>query len=258
MKEDYKLILDQAVDMARRAGAVQMEHYRSNMLDISTKQNDYDVVTAVDKACEQLIVNAINLSHPGHSILGEESGLHEGNAEWQWVIDPLDGTTNYSNGLPFFNVSIGVKHQGETVVGVVFAPVTDELFTAVKGDGARLNGKPIAVSGKTTLAQAVVSTGFPYDKASNPDNNIDRASRVIPQVRGLRRLGSAALDICYVAAGYLDGYWEMALNEWDVCAALLIASEAGARWRDFITGRNRSVIVAAPGIYQQLDELVAG
>ncbi len=258
MNEEYRLILDEAVEMARRAGAVQMELYRSASLDITTKQNEYDVVTAADKASEQLIVKAINLLHPGHSILSEESGLHEGDNEWQWVIDPLDGTTNYSNGLPFFNVSIGVKHRGETVVGVVFAPVMNELFTAIKGVGARLNGQPIAASSKMGLEQAVVSTGFPYDKATNPDNNIDRASRVIPRVRGLRRLGSAALDISYVAAGYLDGYWEMSLNEWDVCAALLIASEAGARWTDFITGRSRSVLVAAPGIYDQLHELVTG
>lgn len=249
-------ILRDALMMARQAGDVQMKLYRSGHLDIVTKQNAYDVVTVADKASEQLIVEQIGKLYPGHSILSEESGIHEGNSEWQWVIDPLDGTTNYSNGLPFFNVSIGVKHHGETVVGVVYAPALGEMFHAVKGGGAFLNGKPLACSAKTSLEEAVVSTGFPYDKAVNPDNNIDRAGRVIPLVRGLRRLGSAALDISYVGAGFLDGYWEMSLNEWDVCAGLLIASEAGARWTDFRTDRNRSVITAAPGIYDRLLSLI--
>lgn len=251
-------ILRDAMEMARRAGEIQMELYRSGHLDIVTKQNAYDVVTAADKASEKLIVETINRLYPTHSILSEESGLHDGDNEWQWVIDPLDGTTNYSNGLPVFNVSIGVKHRGETVVGVVFAPALGEMFHAVKGGGAFLNGKPIRCSGKTRLEEAVLSTGFPYDKAVNLDNNIDRAARVIPVVRGLRRLGSAALDISYVGAGFLDGYWEMSLNEWDVCAGLLIASEAGATWSDFRTDRNRSVVVAAPGIYNQLNALVTG
>ena len=249
-------ILRDAMMMVRQAGEVQMELYRSGHLDIATKQNAYDVVTAADKASERLIVEHIGRLYPGHSILSEESGMHEGDSEWQWVIDPLDGTTNYSNGLPFFNVSIGVKHRGDTVVGVVYAPALGEMFHAVKGTGAFLNGKPLTCSVKTSLEEAVVSTGFPYDKAVNPDNNIDRAGRVIPLVRGLRRLGSAALDISYVGAGFLDGYWEMSLNEWDVCAGLLIASEAGARWTDFRTDRNRSVVVAAPGIYDRLLSLI--
>lgn len=254
--ETLKKILADAMDMAHKAGNIQMEMFRSGHLSIVTKQNAYDVVTAADKASEALIVDSINELYPDHSILSEESGLHEGDAEWQWVIDPLDGTTNYSNGLPIFNVSIGTKHYGETVVGVVYAPALGEMFHAIKGHGAFLNGKAITCSDKTSLEEAVLSTGFPYDKAVNPDNNIDRASRVIPVVRGLRRLGSAALDISYVGAGFLDGYWEMSLNEWDVCAALLIASEAGAQWSDFRTDRNRSVIVTSPGIYNELYKLI--
>ena len=256
MEKMYDKILTDAMTMAREAGKVQMELYRSGHLDITTKQNAYDVVTAADKASERLIVESINRLYPGHSILSEESGLHDGDSEWQWVIDPLDGTTNYSNGLPLFNVSIGVKHHGETVVGVVYAAALGEMFHAVKGAGAFLNGKPIKCSSKTDLEQAVVSTGFPYDKAVNSDNNIDRASRVIPLVRGLRRLGSAALDISYVAAGFLDAYWEMSLNEWDVCAALLIASEAGARWCDFRTDRNRSILAATPALHAPLLALI--
>ena len=251
-------ILGDAVAMAREAGEAQMRLYRSGHLDIVEKQNAFDVVTAADKASERIVVDAINRLYPSHSILSEESGLHEGDSEWLWVIDPLDGTTNYSNGLPLFNVSIGVKHNGETVVGVVYAPALGEMFTAVKGGGALLGGTPIKCGSKTLLEQAVVSTGFPYDKAVNPDNNIAAASRVIPVVRGLRRLGSAALDICYVAAGFLDGYWEMSLNEWDVCAALLIASEAGAQWTDFRHDRNRSVLAASPAIFLQLEVYIIG
>ena len=250
-------ILQDAMAMAREAGEVQMQLYRSDYLDIVEKQNAFDVVTAADKASERIVVDAINRLYPGHSILSEESGVHEGDSEWQWVIDPLDGTTNYSNGLPFFNVSIGVKYRGETVVGVVYAAALSEMFHAFKGGGAYLNGRPIYTSKKTELEQAVVSTGFPYDKATNPDNNIAAASRVIPLVRGLRRLGSAALDISYVSAGFLDGYWEMNLNEWDVCAALLIASEAGAKWKDFRLDRNRSVLVASPELFAQLQVLIS-
>lgn len=254
--EMVEKVLQDAMAMAREAGEAQMKLYRSGHLDIVEKQNAFDVVTAADKASERIVVDAINRLYPGHSILSEESGVHDGDSEWQWVIDPLDGTTNYSNGLPIFNVSIGVKYRGETVVGVVYAAALGEMFHALKGGGAYLNGRPIACSSKTLLEQAVVSTGFPYNKAINPDNNIDRASRVIPVVRGLRRLGSAALDLSYVAAGFLDAYWEMNLNEWDVCAALLIVQEAGAKWCNFRTDRNRSVIAAAPALFSQLHSLI--
>lgn len=254
--ETHEKILSVAVAMAREAGKLQMQMFRTGCLNIEEKQNAFDVVTAADKASERLIVETIQRQFPTHSILSEESGSHVGDGEWQWVIDPLDGTTNYSNGLPLFNVSIGVKHCGETVVGVVYAPALDELFTAVKGGGACLNMKPIRCGNKAVLEQAVVATGFPYDKAVNLDNNIAQVSRIIPLVRGLRRLGSAALDICYVAAGFLDGYWEMSLNEWDVCAALLVASEAGVTWSDFRTDRNRSILAASPTIYPQLHDII--
>ncbi len=230
----YNSILDDAIVMARRAGDVQLQFFRSKELEITTKLNDFDVVTAADKASERIIVDSIRDKYPDHSILTEESGfsLHS-DSRWEWVIDPLDGTTNYSSGLPWFNVSIGVKCDGEAVAGVVYAPKLDELFCATRGGGATLNGNLIAPSETPTLAKAVVSTGFPYDKATNPDNNLDNFKRVMPVVRGLRRMGSAALDICYVAAGFLDAYWEMNLNEWDVCAAMLIADEAGAPARRF-------------------------
>lgn len=246
---NYYEILYHAINMAKMAGEIQLKLFRSKELNIATKQNDFDVVTTADKASERAIVDYINDVYPDHSILTEESGLSlNGNSDWEWVIDPLDGTTNYSAGLPWFNVSIGIKHQGETVAGVVYAPRLEELFTAVKGAGAMLNGQPISPSETPTLTKAVVSTGFPYDKAVNPDNNLDNFKRIMPVVRGLRRLGSAALDISYVAAGFLDAYWEMNLNEWDVCAAILIAHEAGAYAERFRPDRNWSILASNPAL----------
>lgn len=255
---NYNAILCHAVEMAKQAGEIQLRLFRSKELNIATKQNDFDVVTTADKASERAIVDFINTVYPDHSILTEESGLSlHGNNDWEWVIDPLDGTTNYSSGLPWFNVSIGIKHHGETVAGVVYAPRLGELFTAVKSGGAMLNGQPIAPSETPTLTKAVVATGFPYDKAVNPDNNLDNFKRIMPVVRGLRRLGSAALDICYVAAGFLDAYWEMNLNEWDVCAAMLIAHEAGAWAERFRPDRNWSILASnpalAPSLLQELN-----
>ena len=260
---NYKAVLFDAVNMARQAGEIQLKLFRTKELIIATKQNDFDVVTTADKASERFIVDCINELYPDHSILTEESGLSlHGNHEWEWVIDPLDGTTNYSAGLPWFNVSIGIKHNGEAVAGVVYAPRLGELFTAVKGEGATLNGMPISASETPTLTKAVVSTGFPYDKAVNPDNNLDNFKRIMPVVRGLRRLGSAALDICYVAAGFLDAYWELNLNEWDVCAAMLIAHEAGAYAERFRPDRNWSILAAnralAPALLQELNHSKQG
>ena len=258
MNSTYNAILADAILMARGAGEVQLQFFRSNELEIATKQNDFDVVTAADKASERLLVDCINRLYPDHSILTEESGYSShGNREWEWVIDPLDGTTNYSSGLPWFNVSIGVKHNGKTVAGVVYAARLGEMFCATLGGGATLNGTPIAPSGTPLLSKAVVATGFPYDKATNPDNNLDNFKRIMPVVRGLRRLGSAALDICYVAAGFLDAYWEMNLNEWDVCAAMLIAHEAGAYADRFRPDRNWSVLASNKVLEPQLTAILS-
>lgn len=250
-------ILDHAMTMARAAGEVQLKLFRSQELEIATKQNDFDVVTAADKASEKIIIESINKNFPDHSILTEESGLSlKGNGDWQWVIDPLDGTTNYSAGLPWFNVSIGIKHNGKTVAGVVYAPRLREMFAATLNGGATLNGSPIKPSLTPTLSKAVISTGFPYDKATNPDNNLDNVERVMPVVRGLRRMGSAALDICYVAAGFLDAYWELNLHEWDVCAAMLIAHEAGAITHRFRPDRNWCIIASNVPLASLLKDII--
>ena len=254
--EHDQLLLD-AIECARLAGKVQLEHFRTGGLGATAKLNDSDIVTIADREAEAVIIDYVRRRYPDHSILSEEMGAEAHGGEYEWVIDPVDGTTNYNAGLPVHCVSIGIRHRGLPVVGVVLAPYLNELFHAVRGEGAYLNGKRIVVSGNTNIHKAVVSTGFPVDKDVNPDNNLANVERVLPLVRGLRRLGSAAVDICYVAAGFLDAYWELNLHEWDVAAALLIAEEAGARAVHFRTDRNISVLVGTPTAVEVIDPLLS-
>ena len=254
---DIKKLVDDAIAWTREAGEVQLKYFRSSHLNIRAKFNDSDIVTEADKASEQVIINNINRTYPQHAILSEEMGGNAIESDYRWIIDPLDGTTNFSNGLPMFSVSIAVEYRGEVIVGVVYAPYLDEMFHAVKGGGAWLNGKPIAPSGKESLSHSVVTTCFPVDKDITTDNNLDNVSRVLPRVRGMRRLGSAAIDLCYVAAGFLDGYWEMNLHTWDVAAGQLIVQEAGACYSHFRTDRNISVVAATPLIFETLYSLLA-
>ncbi len=252
MNTEYSSMLLNALSWAREAGAIHKRYFRGNELDIKAKLNESDIVTAADKAAEKLLISHIRDTYPEHSILSEESGEQDHAPEYRWVIDPLDGTTNFSQGLPMFCVSIGLEHNGTTVLGVVYAAYLDELFHAIKGEGAFLNGQPIKASTKCDLGRCVVATGFPVDKDVNPDNNMDNVGRVLPHVRGMRRLGSAAMDLCYVAAGFLDGYWELNLHEWDVSAGLLILSEAGAEYTHFRSDRNISVMASSKGVHEQL------
>lgn len=241
-----------AMEMARHAAGVQMQYFRSGHLDVRTKQGEADIVTKADRESEKIITDAILEHYPGHDILSEEGvAINEG-ADWMWVIDPLDGTTNYTAGLPLFSISIGIRYKGETVGAVVYAPCTDEMFSAIKGVGAFLNGNRLHVRDNGQMQRAVIATGFPVDKDVNPDNNVDNVSRVLPQIRGLRRLGSAAIDLCYVAAGFLDGYWELNLHPWDVCAGELIVHEAGGSTELFRADRGISIVAASPAIFPQL------
>ncbi len=252
-------ILAHAMEIARSAGKVHLKYFRTQEFRIDNKLTESDVVTTADKEAEKLIIDSITKSFPSHSILAEESGEKRGTeSEVEWVIDPLDGTTNFSQGLPLFCVSIGVKIKGKDAIGVVFNPYLNEMFHAVDQEGAFLNGKPLHCGNKKKMSESVVSTGFPIDKAFNRDNNLENVSRVMPVVRGLRRLGSAALDLSYVAAGYLDGYWEMNLHEWDVVAGRLIVREAGAIydiWRPEGT-RGICALAASPEIFPQLRQLI--
>lgn len=246
-----------AIELAQKAGKVQLEYFRSKNLTVENKLNDADIVTAADRASEATVISGIRERYASHRILSEESGSTQSDSPFEWVIDPLDGTTNFNAGLPLFSVSIGLKYDGETILGVVYAPYINELFHAVKGEGAYLNGNKIGVSGCTELSKAVVGTGFPVDKMLTSDNNTDNFEKILPLTRAVRRLGSAAMDICYVALGAFDAFWEINLHEWDVCAALLIAEEAGAESERFRNDRNVSVVVGTPIIKQKVSELLS-
>ncbi len=251
---DFNQVLRHAIDWSMEAGKIQREKFRSSHLQMETKSSMHDVVTEVDKACEAFIMEKINTYYPTHSILGEETGEHQKDSDWEWVVDPLDGTNNYSQGLPIFCVSIGVQYKKETVVGVVYVPILDELFSAVKDQGANWNGRNIRVSRKTDLNQCVLATGFPYDKGTNPINNLDNLNALLPTLRGIRRMGSAAYDLCCVASGLLDGYWELDLKPWDVCAGALIVQEAGGIIKPFRNDRHISIVAGNKHIVEQIYE----
>lgn len=205
---------------------------------------DTNLVTEVDRRSEAMITERIHSKYPGHAILGEESGGSITGADTVWIIDPLDGTTNFTHGLPIFCVSIGVQHQGELVAGVVYDPNLDEVFSAEKGKGAFLNGNRLHVSAAAELRESLLVTGFPYDIQDNPYHAVEHFQAFLKEAQAVRRLGSAALDLCYVAAGRFDGFWEVALNSWDMAAGMLCVREAGGVVTDFrgsemkVTGRD--------------------
>lgn len=240
--------LELAVRLAREAGALQKKRYGTD-LRIATKSAAVDLVTEVDEACEALIVGAIEAEWPGDAILAEEgSGTDHPGAAWRWVIDPLDGTTNYAHAYPRFCVSIGIESEGEPAIGVVYDPLLDELYTAVRGGGARLNGEPIQVSDETDLTRSLLATGFAYDRRKSEQDNLVQFAHFLKAARALRRDGSAALDLCYVAAGRFEGFWEFKLSPWDVAAGGLIVREAGGRVSDAEGGeswRSGTMVVAS-------------
>lgn len=257
MIDEWIQIAADAQTWARECGNILLDKFRSTDLSIERKQgNASDVVTEADKASESHLISRISEKYPEHAILAEESGSINGTSTYRWVIDPLDGTTNYSNGLPLFSLSIGVECRGGAVVGVVYAPYLDEMFTAVSSGGAYLNGRRIHVNNTKAIEEAVVATGFPVDKHINPDNNLAEVSRILPMIRGLRRLGSAAIDLSYVAAGYLDGYWEFDIKEWDACAGRLIVQEAGGLVTSLRDDRNVSVLASSPGLHNTLLNII--
>ena len=233
MSAEATRILELAERLAREAGQLQRESYEGEF-EVYTKSAAIDLVTDVDRACERLIVDAIEAERRGDAILAEEGGgTDDPDAEWRWVIDPLDGTANYAHGYPRFCVSIGIEQRGVATVGVVYDPLLDELFSAVRGHGARLNDRPLQVSAETRLDHAMLATGFAYDVHRSVEDNLGHFAAFVKAARAIRRDGSAALDLCYVAAGRFDGFWELKLHPWDVAAGLLIVEEAGGRTSDF-------------------------
>ena len=228
MKDIFKL----AKKIAQGAGAIQRRHL-GRIKNIRFK-GDINLLTEVDQACEKFIIDKIKAHYPDHDILAEESGTsYSQSSDYRWIIDPLDGTTNYAHGYPFFGVSIGLEYRGKIVCGVVYDPIRDELFSAVKDKGADLNGKPICVSKNQSLKKSLLATGFAYNVHETEIDNLDHFSNFIKTAQAVRRDGTAALDLCYVACGRFDGYWELGLWPWDVAAGYLIVEEAGGRVTQF-------------------------
>jgi myo-inositol-1(or 4)-monophosphatase len=248
--------------LARQAGAIlhagyEMEH------EVGYK-GVIDLVTEVDHQSEKFLLGEVQKEFPGHHIFSEESGIIQGNSEHVWYIDPLDGTVNYAHNIPFFCVSIAYAYQGRLSLGAIYDPMRAEMFLAEHSKGAFLNGRSLRISAATELQRSLLVTGFPYTAWNTPQDNFDNFVKLAKRSQGVRRLGSAALDLSYVAAGRFDGYWEISLNAWDVAAGGLICEEAGARVTnlkgesDYLTPP-QSVVASTPGIHARLlEELNTG
>jgi myo-inositol-1(or 4)-monophosphatase len=243
--------------LARQAGRILSDGYeKDHKVDF---KGAIDLVTEIDHASEEFLINEISLLFPGHSFLAEESGASEGQTEHLWIIDPLDGTVNYAHGVPMFCVSIAYSYRGQVLLGAVYDPLRDELFTAERGKGAWLNGRPLKVSSVDELLKSLLVTGFAYDIGQNMQDNLDNFVKFSKISQGVRRLGSAALDLCYVGAGRFDGFWELSIKAWDIAAGGLVAEEAGA----MVTKANgdpvylrppQSVLAANPALHRKILE----
>jgi myo-inositol-1(or 4)-monophosphatase len=223
--QNLQFFLASATEIARGAGNI-IKTADSN-LTAQFKMNENDLVTEYDRRSEVFIVSKLQDAFPTHAIRGEEGALINSGADYEWLIDPIDGTTNFAHSLPIYSVVLALLYKGDVVVGVIYDPNRDEMFTATVGSGTFLNDRPVKVSTHQPLARAVLVTGFPYDVRTNPNNNLDRFAHFTVRSRAVRRLGSAALDLAYVACGRLDGYWEGSLHPWDVAAGVLMVREAG-------------------------------
>ena len=236
--------LDTAIDIVRRAGDIQLKGQESGFR--IQKKGTIDLVTEVDFECERMCREVIARRFPEHDVLAEEfgaGGSSRAASRWRWIFDPLDGTTNYAHGLPIFCASLGLEIDGRAEVGAVYDPTRDELFTAERGKGAHLNGQALGVSQTSTLIDALLVTGFPYDVHQRAEDLVGLFAAFLERARAVRRLGSAALDLCYVAAGRIDAFWEQHLKPWDVAAGALIVEEARGR----VTGMDGSPFDPAAG-----------
>jgi myo-inositol-1(or 4)-monophosphatase len=244
---------------AMEAGKILKELF-GNINSIS-KKGEIDLVTEADLASEKTVIDIITGNFPKDRILSEEAGEKGKESDRMWIIDPLDGTTNFAHSFPVFGVSIALQAGNEIVAGVVYNPVMDEFFEAEKGKGAFLNKKTIKVSDKKNLKDSLIGTGFPYDVYERPDEVLDYLKRMIVRVQGIRRAGAAAVDLCYVAAGRLDGFWEQGLKPWDTAAGSLILREAGGIITDY-TGNPynpfvKTILASTPGIHSKMLEVFA-
>ena len=252
-------LMNIAVRAARAAGRIILRHVdRVDMLDVTSKGHN-DFVSQVDRQAEQAIIETVHHVYPGHGILGEESGAHEGD-DYLWIIDPLDGTTNYLHGFPQFAVSVAVQRRGVLEEAVVYDPLREEMFTATRGDGAVLNQKRLRVSSRRRLDESLIGTGFPFRDMDNLERYLDTFKKLVPETAGIRRAVSAALDLAYVAAGRLDGFWEFGLHPWDMAAGVLLIREAGGLVSDTSGGddfmASGNLVAGTPKIHTAILEAV--
>ncbi len=249
-----------AVRAARAAGNIIVRNMdRIDRLTIATKRSN-DFVSEVDQQAEAAIIEVLRQAYPDHGIYAEESGHQNEKAEYQWIIDPLDGTTNYLHGFPQFSVSIALKHKARLEAGVIYDPLSQELFTAARGEGAQMNEKRIRVSGQKGLKGALLGTGFPYTHQHYLDTYLATMKALMEPTAGIRRPGSAALDLAWLAAGRTDGFWEFNLKAWDIAAGALIVREAGGIVSDFY-GRdgyleNGDIIAASPKVFPEMLKII--
>lgn len=250
--EDFRKIAEQVKTWIYEVGKVQRSLFRKDDLSIKFKSDATDLVTEADKRSEEILLKKIYAHFPGSSVITEESGELRTDSDFEWIIDPLDGTNNFAHGIPIYAISLALKYQGQTEIGIVYAPSLDEMYWTVRGHGAFRNKERIQVSHKEVLNECIIGTGFPYDKANHPENNIPEFVKIAPKLRGIRRLGACAYDLCLVAAGHLDGFWEFNLKQWDVAAGELIITEAGGMTRSVPNRRSISIVCGGPEVFKLL------
>jgi myo-inositol-1(or 4)-monophosphatase len=256
-------LLEAAISFAREAGAIVLEGY--GRVHAPERKGRIDLVTEYDRRSEERLLSLISARFPGHAVLAEESGAHpalSAASSVRWILDPLDGTTNFAHNYPFFCVSVGVEVDGSMAAGAVYDPVRDEMFAAAHGGGATLNGSPIRVSGCENFEDALLVTGFPYDVREFPERHLPLFQDFLVRAQGIRRDGSAALNLCYLAMGRFDGFWEGSLSAWDMAAGSLIVREAGGVITNF-AGRpfrldGRQLCAAGPALQPRMLVVVAG
>ncbi|HJL15080.1 MAG TPA: inositol monophosphatase family protein [Sandaracinaceae bacterium LLY-WYZ-13_1] len=250
--------LRRATEIAREAGDLLMEGWRHDPA-VHAKGTSIDLVTDYDLRAEALLRERMRDAFPAHALVAEE-GEHTAQGEWIWYVDPLDGTTNFAHGHFFFAVSLGLARHGRPVLGVVHAPALGITWAGAEGAGATREGAPCRVSEASSLGEALVATGFPYDRATSDENNLREVAAIVPRLRGVRRCGAAAVDVCLVADGTYDGYWEQKVHAWDVCGGMAIARAAGARITDYggaeATAETTRLVVSNGALHPELLEAV--
>lgn len=257
---DAVALREAAIELARAAGVVLREGY--GKVHAPERKGRIDLVTDHDRRAEAVLLEGLRLRFPDHAVLAEESGLHDSASPVRWLLDPLDGTTNFAHNYPFFAVSVAAERDGRLAAGAVFDPVRDELFAAAAGHGATLNGVPIRVSGVRRVEDALLVTGFPYDVRERPAAYVPTFQAFLIRAQGVRRDGSAALNLCYLAAGRFDGFWEARLAPWDMAAGVLIVREAGGRVTRYDGSEfrldGRQILATNAALHQEMQDVLAG